>query len=86
MTKQMELTEPESLPDDTDLIKKKANCPQRRVIRLIGVPAPELVVEDNLPSGTGDHLQGLEIIMGHAGAPVQAQERQFAGDAATPNN
>src|SRR5262245_7759692 len=52
---------------------------------LIGVPTPQLIVEDDAASGGSHHLQGLEVVVWDAGSPVQAQEWQPARLFAVPD-
>jgi hypothetical protein len=48
--------------------------PQRGVVRAFGPPAAQLVVEDDL-AAVGERLERLQVVVGEAGAAVQAQQR-----------
>ena len=59
------------------LLDEPVDCPQRDVVRAVGVPAAELVVEDDLPP-VGQRFQWLQVVMREARPAMQAQQRRAA--------
>jgi hypothetical protein len=58
-----------------ELVDEPAEGPQRLVVRTFGPAGAQLVVEDHRPDA-GEVGERLQVVMGHARAAVQAQQRR----------
>lgn len=63
--------EPEPGADHIDLLCKQRDVIERRILRLVGVAAAELVEKNGAPPRLSESLQRLEVIMGAPGPPCR---------------
>jgi hypothetical protein len=71
----VEALEPQGLADGRELLDEAVDLPQRPVVRPVGPPAPELVVEDDA-AAVGKALELLEIVVREARTAVEAEQRR----------
>ena len=67
----MQAIEIEGRTDLGELLNEPVHVPQGEVVRAIRAPAAELVVEDD-PAAVRQGFERLEVVVGEAGAAVQA--------------
>ena len=83
----MQTVQVQGLADLGQLLDEPVHRPQREIIGAIGATAAELVVEDDA-AVFGEGFEGLEVVVGEAGAAVQAEQRDrvlVVADRAVPD-
>ena len=70
----MNALEPELFPQGRQLVQEDLQAPVDRV-RPVGAAAAELVVDDDGPAVGSEPLERSEVMVGRAGAAVQAEQR-----------
>jgi hypothetical protein len=58
-----------------EFIQEQLERPFVRGVQPVRAAAAELVVEHDLPTGRGHFLERMEVLVGHARAAVNAQQR-----------
>ena len=75
----MQPLQAERRPYLSDLLDEALHGPQAEVVGTVRLPAAQLVVEDD-PAPVGQRFQRFQVVVGEAGAAVQAQQRRPAVD------
>ena len=75
---EIEFVQPEVGAQRLELVDEAVGAPERRIIRLVGRAATELVVEDDAPIRARQALQRLQIETAATRPAVQEHERSVA--------
>ena len=74
----MNSLEPQGVTDLAGLSGKPFDAPQRRILGRIRAPAPELVVEDDLPPVAQEIAERLEVVVRARRTAVENEQRSSA--------
>jgi hypothetical protein len=80
VAEEMHPVEPDAFPNGSHLVNEGVHDPQRRIIRMIGLSATELVVEDDRSTLVGQSCQVFQIVVRKTWSAMENQQRKLPAD------